>query len=61
MSENSCNARALSVTNLLDADGENFHNGNTTLMESFVTAGVRMIQCDYPAQMDEYLRGRGKR
>lgn len=55
------NARALSVTNLLDADGETFHNGNTTLMDSFVTAGVRMIQCDYPAQMDEYLRGKGKR
>lgn len=55
------NARALSVSNLLDAEGENFHNGNTTLMDSFVTAGVRMIQCDYPAQMDEYLRGKGKR
>ena len=30
-------------------------------MDGFVSAGVRMIQCDYPAEMDEYLRGRGKR
>ena len=57
----SINARALSVSNLLDDDGQNFYNGNTTLMESFVTAGLRMIQCDYPAEMDEYLRSKGKR
>ena len=57
----SINARALSVTNLLDDEGQAFYNGNTTVMDGFVSAGVRMIQCDYPAEMDEYLRGRGKR
>ena len=41
--------------------GYAFYNGNTTVMDGFVSAGVRMIQCDYPAEMDEYLRGRGKR
>ena len=55
------NARALAVSNLLDDDGQNFYNGNTALMDTFVAAGVRMIQCDYPAEMDEYLRGKGKR
>ena len=55
------NAKALSVSNLLDDDGQNFYNGNTALMDTFVAAGVRMIQCDYPAEMDEYLRGKGKR
>ena len=55
------NARALAVSNLLDDNGQNFYNGNTALMDSFVAAGVRMIQCDYPAEMDEYLRGKGKR
>ena len=57
----SINARALSVTNLLDDEGQAFYNGNTTVIDGFVSAGVRMIQCDYPAEMDEYLRGRGKR
>ena len=60
-SVSSINARALSVTNLLDDEGQAFYNGNTTVMDGFVSAGVRMIQCDYPAEMDEYLRGRGKR
>ena len=55
------NARALAVSNLLDDNGQNFYNGNTALMDTFVAAGVRMIQCDYPAEMDEYLRGKGKR
>ena len=57
----SINVRALSVTNLLDDDGQAFYNGNSTVIDGFVSAGVRMIQCDYPAEMDEYLRGRGKR
>lgn len=57
----SVNAKALSVSNLLDDEGQAFYNGNTTLMDSFVTAGVRMIQCDYPAEMNEYLRSKGKR
>ena len=38
-----------------------FRNGNTVTMDGFVAAGLRMIQCDYPALMDEYLRGKGKR
>lgn len=36
-------------------------NGNTVTMDGFVAAGLRMIQCDYPALMDEYLRDKGKR
>lgn len=57
----SVNAKGLSVSNLLDAEGAAFHNGNTATMDGFVAAGLRMIQCDYPALMDEYLSGKGKR
>lgn len=55
------NAKGLSVSNLLDDEGAAFRNGNTVTMDGFVAAGLRMIQCDYPALMDEYLRGKGKR
>ena len=47
--------------NLLDDEGAAFRNGNTVTMDGFVAAGLRMIQCDYPALMDEYLRDKGKR
>ena len=57
----SLNAKGLSVSNLLDDEGAAFRNGNTVTMDGFVAAGLRMIQCDYPALMDEYLRGKGKR
>lgn len=57
----SVNAKGLSVSNLLDDEGAAFHNGNTATMDGFVAAGLRMIQCDYPAQMDQYLTGKGKR
>lgn len=57
----SVNAKGLSVSNLLDDEGAAFRNGNTVTMDGFVAAGLRMIQCDYPALMDEYLRGKGKR
>lgn len=57
----SVNAKGLSVSNLLDDEGAAFRNGNTATMDGFVAAGLRMIQCDYPALMDEYLRGKGKR
>ena len=53
--------RWLSVSNLLDDEGAAFRNGNTVTMDGFVAAGLRMIQCDYPALMDEYLRDKGKR
>ena len=38
-----------------------FPVSSTVTMDGFVAAGLRMIQCDYPALMDEYLRGKGKR
>ena len=57
----SLNAKGLSVSNLLDDEGAAFRNGNTVTMDGFVAAGLRMIQCDYPALMDEYLRDKGKR
>lgn len=39
---------ALSVTNLLDDEGQAFYNGNTTVMDGFVSAGVRMTNATIP-------------
>jgi len=52
---------SLSVTNLLDEYGTAFENGDTSLMDQFVSAGVNVIQCDYPTDMYNYLKAKGKR
>lgn len=55
------NARGISVTNLLDDYGSAFLGGNTAQMDLFVGAGLNVIQCDYPPEMDAYLKTKGKR
>jgi len=55
------NARGISVSNLLDDYGSAFLNGNTAQMDRFVDAGLNVVQCDYPAEMDAYLKTKGKR
>ncbi len=55
------NARGISVSNLLDDYGSAFLNGNTAQMDQFVDAGLNVVQCDYPAEMDAYLKTKGKR
>lgn len=55
------NARGISVSNLLDDYGTAFLNGNTAQMDRFVNAGLNVVQCDYPPEMDAYLKTKGKR
>ncbi|MDE6623725.1 MAG: PKD domain-containing protein [Alistipes sp.] len=55
------NARGISVSNLLDDYGSAFLSGNTAQMDLFVGAGLDVIQCDYPPEMDAYLKTKGKR
>lgn len=51
----------LTITNILDDNGQAFKDGNTTLIDKFVNAGLDMVQCDYPVEMDKHLRSLGKR
>lgn len=54
-------AAGLTITNILDDNGQAFKEGNTTLIDKFVGAGLDMVQCDYPVEMDKHLRSIGKR
>lgn len=55
------NAYGLSMSNCLDNYQSDFRGGNTALMDRFVAAGLNIIQCDYPAEMHQYLKSKGKR
>lgn len=54
-------AAGLTITNILDDAGQAFKDGNTALIDKFVGAGLDMVQCDYPVEMDKHLRSLGKR